>query len=157
MDTRPDSSRLIDTPIDIAIGGPHRRPFFAVVLPGAIVVVAILASLSGCSSLEKIPDGSQFQSSTFGLKFAPAAPDGAPFILGSHSLIVTTAQPPDGGANLNRFEGKAPGVTLKSTVATGPVGEQLEAAGGAEAIENLLRDRSSGSARGLPPTTELLP
>lgn len=110
----------------------------------ALVAALIAAGLSGCSA-RNLPEGSQLQSSTFGLKFAPQAPDGAPLILGSHSLIITTAQPPDAGPNLNRFEGRAPGVQLRSTVATGAVGEQLEAAGGAEAIESLLRDRTSNS------------
>lgn len=153
-----DRFRYIDEPLDIATRGPHRRPFFAVVVPAAIVVAAIVFGLSGCSSLQKIPEGSQFQSSTFGLKFAPAAPDGAPFVLGSHSLIVTTSQPPDAGPNLNRFEGAAPGVKLKSTVATGPVGEQLNAAGGAAAIEGLLKDRTSTDGETFTlPTTELIP
>lgn len=90
-----------------------------------------LMVVCGCQHLDKLPPGTQLQSSTFGLKFSPGAPDGAPFTLGSHSFIVTTANPPDVGANLNRFEGTAPfGVKVKSTVASGPVGAELEKAAG---------------------------
>ncbi len=100
-------------------------------------MVALLSSfwvallLSGCSGLKNLPDGVQLQSSTFGVKVSPSAPDGTPFVIGSHTTIITTPQPPDAGPNLNRFEGGAgvAGATVKSTVASGAVGDQLEKAG----------------------------
>lgn len=103
----------------------------------------LLLCAVGCSSLDKLPAGSQLQSSTFGVRIAPQSADGTPFTLGSHSVIITTAQPETAGPNLNRFEGQAPGVNIRSTVASGPVGEQLKAAGGAPAIEKLMQGRTS--------------
>ena len=134
--------------------GNPRPPFFLVSFAGAALVVAlvcIVTALSGCSSIDKLPAGTQVQSSTFGLKVAPQAPDGTPLTLGSHSLIITTAQPNDAGPNLNRFEGRAPGIQLRSTVATGPVGEQLQKAGGPEALRELMQDRT-GRERPIPIT-----
>ena len=105
----------------------------------ASLIVLSCLFFSGCSSLDKIPDGTQLQSSTFGLRVAPNDPAGTPLTLGSHSTIVTTAQPPDAGPNLNRFQAEAPmGVNIRSTVATGAVGEQLREAGGPEALQHLL-------------------
>lgn len=91
----------------------------------------IIFHAAGCSSIDKLPDGVQLQSSTFGVKVSPSAPDGTPFVIGSHTTIITTPQPADAGPNLNRFEGGAgvTGATVKSTVASGPVGDQLEKAG----------------------------
>lgn len=103
-----------------------------------LLIPLLIVIAAGCSSLDKLPPGAQLQSSTFGLKFSPQSVDGTPLTLGSHTLIITTAQPADGGPNLNRFEGQAPGVHLKSTVATGPVGEQLQQAGGPEALRHML-------------------
>ncbi len=111
-----------------------------------------LSLLCGCSQLEKIPPGAQIQSSTFGLKLAPQSPDGAPLTIGSHTLIITTAQPADAGPNVNRVSSDAPGVHLRSTVATGPVGDQLQAAGGTEAINSLLRPGESSERSAAPPT-----
>lgn len=113
-----------------------------------LVIVAI-----GCKMGDLQP-GTQIQSSTFGMKYAPAAPDGTPFVIGSHTVILTTPQPADAGPNLNRFEGKAgiSGATVKSTVASGPVGDQLKAAGGAAAV--LHPPDAPGSAQsGAPPSS----
>ena len=81
-----------------------RVSLFLPLLSTAIVIAVFSA---GCNTLKSLPPGTQLQSSTFGLKFAPAAPDGTPLALGSHSTIITTAQPADAGVNLNRFEAKA--------------------------------------------------
>lgn len=90
----------------------------------------LACSNSGCNQLKNLPPGTQIQSSTFGLRFSPGAADGTPLSLGSHTSIATLPQPADAGPNLNRFEGLAPfGIRVKSTVATGPVGEELSAAG----------------------------
>lgn len=116
------------------------------------IKLLLVITLCGCSSLDKIPAGAQVQSSTFGIKLAPDAPDGAPLTIGSHTLIITTAQPEKGGPNLNRVASDAPGVHLRSTVATGPVGEQLKAAGGTDAINSLLRPGESPERSAAPPT-----
>jgi len=92
--------------------------------------VIVLVAALGCSGLAKIPPGTQLQSSTFGVKVSPQAPDGTPLVIGSHTTIITTPQPTDAGPNVNRFEGTAglTGAKVKSTVATGPVGDELESA-----------------------------
>lgn len=106
------------------------------------LLAALLIVLCGCTGTAKVaqslPPGSQLQSSTFGVQVSPSAVDGTTFNLGSHSTIFTTAQPKDAGVNLNRFEGKAPAVHVKSTVASGPIGEQIKAAGGPAALNQLL-------------------
>lgn len=119
----------------------NRNKSFESLIPISLMIVGfvlIIVLLAGCSALDKIPDGMQMQSSTFGLKFAPQALDGTPLVLGSHSTIITTAQPPDAGVNLNRFEAKAPYTHIKSTVASGNIGEQISAAGGPAALKHLL-------------------
>ena len=130
---------------------PDKPPYFLIVGLGTILTFLALSFLSGCSSIDKLPPGTQVQSSTFGLKVAPQAPDGTPLTLGSHSLIITTEQSENAGPNLNRFQGRAPGVEIRSTVATGPVGEQLREAGGPEALRQLLQDRTGSDSS---PVTE---
>lgn len=107
------------------------------------LILLCVGLITGCSAVEKLPAGTQLQSSTFGLKISPQALDGTPLAIGSHTVIITTALPPDAGPNLNRFEGTAPGASVRSTVASGPVGEQLQHAGGTQAIDALLQRRSS--------------
>lgn len=96
------------------------------------VLVLILA---GCNGL---PQGTQFQSSTFGIRLSPLSPDGTPFVLGSHTAIVNTPTPQDAGPNINRYEINAPGIRSKSTVGSGPVGEEIEKMGGPDALKILL-------------------
>lgn len=100
----------------------------------AFIALCVIA-IAGCR-IPALPAGTQIQSSTFGLKVSPQAPDGTPLVVGSHTTIITTPQPADAGPNLNRFEGRAGigGANVKSTVASGPVGEQLRIAGGAAAV-----------------------
>ena len=105
---------------------------------GLIVVAACGLTSAGCTAIDRLPAGAQLQSSTFGLRISPQSLDGTPFVLGSHTVVLTTSQPTDAGPNLNRFEAIAPGLRLKTTVATGPVGEQLKAAGGVPAIQALV-------------------
>lgn len=102
-------------------------------------IFAMFVTLTGCSTLKSIPPGTSIQSATYGLRFSPASVDGAPLVLGSHTFILTTPVPEGSGANLNRFTATAPGgITLKSTVATGSVGDELSKAGGPEALRFLL-------------------
>ncbi len=104
-----------------------------------LAVLVAFVMVSGCSAIEKLPEGAQLQTHTFGIKVSPQALDGTPLALGSHTTIITTAQPVEAGPNVNRSEIQAPmGIRVKSTVASGPVGEQLEAAGGVAAIESLV-------------------
>jgi len=104
--------------------------------------VFLIFVAAGCNSLGDMPPGTQYQSSTFGLRIAPQAVDSAPVVFGSHTTIITTPQPPDAGPNLNRFQGQAPFVDVKSTVASGPVGDELQKAGGPEALDRLLPSRT---------------
>lgn len=118
-------------------------------------VLLASACAAGCKAMNLEP-GTQLQSSTFGLKVSPAAPDGTPIVIGSHTTIITTPQPAAAGPNLNRFEGKAglSGATVKSTVASGPVGDQLNAAGGAAAVL-YPPDAPANTAAGAPPSPAL--
>lgn len=120
-----------------SLNGDRDAVSMLLVLLALCLLLGLLAS-SGCTAIEKLPPGAQLQSSTFGVKISPQSLDGNPLTLGSHTTIITTSQPPDAGANLNRFQGSAPGVDVRSTVATGPVGEQIEAAGGAESLQHLM-------------------
>ena len=110
------------------------------------VLVSICIGFCGCQSaaeaLKALPAGTQLQSSTTGLKFSPQAIDGVPFVFGSHTTIITTANPPDAGPNLNRFEAITPWIHLKSTVATGPIGDEIKKAGGPAALRYLIGDSS---------------
>ena len=122
----------------------------------ALCLVLLSFWCTGCTAIEKLPPGAQMQSSTFGIKVSPQALDGAPLTLGSHTTIITTSQPADAGANLNRFAGAAPGVEVRSTVATGPVGEQIDAAGGPEALRQLMSTAADdGASAGADLATEL--
>lgn len=114
------------------------------------------AVAAGCKAMSLEP-GTQLQSSTFGLKVSPAAPDGTPIVIGSHTTIITTPQPATAGPNLNRFEGKAGirGATVKSTVASGPVGDQLKAAGGAAAVLHPPDAPAATFPAGAPPSPAL--
>lgn len=100
-----------------------------------VVAVVFAVVLSGCSGL---PEGTQFQSSTFGMRVSPFSPDATPFVLGSHTAIINTPAPPDSGPALNRNDVAAPGIRLKSTVGSGPVGEEIDKAGGPEALQFLM-------------------
>lgn len=103
-----------------------------------LVAVLFILACTSCSTLESLPDGVSVQSSTLGLRFSPSSPDGTPLMLGHHSFIVNTPTPADSGPSLNRFEGSSIGTEWKSTVASGPVGKELEAAGGPEALGHLV-------------------
>ncbi len=121
----------------------------------ALLLLLFAVAVIGCKAMALEP-GTQLQSSTFGLKVSPAAPDGTPIVIGSHTTIITTPQPAAAGPNLNRFEGKAgiSGATVKSTVASGPVGDQLKAAGGAAAVL-YPPDAPASTQAGAPPSPAL--
>ena len=133
-----------------AARGEVRAAFYLVTALCGLWLAVCLAAvcLSGCSSvLKDLPPGSNVQVSTTGVRLSPQAIDG-PLILGQSTYILQTPTPTDSGPGLNRSEVKAgfSGVTIKSTVATGPVGEQIDAAGGADALRVLL----PGSGGGVP-------
>lgn len=128
-----------------------------------VAFLTLLCLLSGCKLPEMQP-GTQVQSSTFGLKISPNSLDGTPLAVGSHTTIYTTPQPANAGPLLNRFEGTAgfSGAHVKSTVGSGPVGEQIRDMGGPEAISQLLHSGSSPLPSQRPalvptPPTPLLP
>lgn len=117
------------------------------------LIVIAASVLSGCSSvLKDLPPGSNVQVSTTGFRVSPQAIDG-PFIVGQSTYQLQTPTPEGSGPALNRTAVKATltGVDIKSTVATGPVGEQIQAAGGAESLEVLLGDPDS------PPPSSAVP
>ena len=133
-----------------------KRMFELSRLPAGAMVIRLSVLLlcfqfTGCQSaaeaLKALPPGTQLQSSTTGLKFSPQAVDGVPLTFGSHTSIITTANPADAGPNINRFEASAPWIHLKSTVATGPVGDELQKAGGPEALRFMLGGDSQTPAR----------
>lgn len=96
-----------------------------------------LLLLAGCTSLDSVPAGAQLSSSTTGLRVAPGDPTGAPVTLGSHTTAITTAVPEGSAPNLSRHEWSLPFSRGKTTIATGEVGEQIERAGGPEALRAL--------------------
>lgn len=117
----------------------------------ALAVAVLCLSTIGCASIadvaKSLPPGFQHQSTTFGVKISPRSTD--PFVVGSQTSILTTAQP-DNAPNLNRFEGSAPWVSVKSTVATGAVGGEIEKAGGPAALRIMIGDHSTAPTTGLP-------
>lgn len=132
-----------------------------------ILAAFCVLSLVGCSStrklVESLPDGAAIQYSLTGIQFTPESL--SPLNLGTTTLSITLPQP-DGSPGLNRYNLRASlaGVESTSTVATGPIGDQIEAAGGPEALEALLRSRvaapslpgtngPAGSLDFLPPIT----
>lgn len=99
-------------------------------------LAAVLLILSGCSAIEKMPPGSQVHSSSFGLKISPSDPTGTPFVLGSHNFMLNV--PNEDIPSLNRFEGSAPFSRWKATTASGSVGDELQKAGGPDALRQLV-------------------
>jgi hypothetical protein len=81
----------------------------------------------------------QMQISTTGFRVAPQYLD-APLILGQSTVSVQTPTPEGSGPGLNRNQVKAGfgGIEITSTVASGPVGAEIEKAGGAQALGILL-------------------
>ncbi len=117
------------------------------------LTLTIVGYKSAAEAIKALPPGTQHQSSTTGLRFSPGALDGTPLTFGSHVSIITTAVPADAGPNINRFEAIAPWIHLKSTVATGAVGDELNKAGGPAALRYLLgSDKPNTAVDGLPPT-----
>lgn len=103
-----------------------------------LVLGALLLSVSGCNAVEKLPEGAQFSTSTFGLRISPQPLDGNPIVFGHHSTILNTPTPPGAGPNINRHEIAGPFTHQKSTTAQGPVGSELEKAGGPKALGHLV-------------------
>lgn len=106
-------------------------------------LAAVAFALAGCSSvLKDLPPGSNVQVSTTGVRLSPQAIDG-PVILGQSTYSLQTPTPSDSGPGLNRNQVRAglSGIEITSTVATGPVGEQLQQAGGPEALRELLQSQ----------------
>ena len=115
-------------------------------------LVALMVLSIGCKTAA-IPPGTQLQASSIGIDIAPQGVGGPHVTFGSKAVTVVTAQP-DNAPNLNRLAVKAPGIDLRSTVATGDVGEQLQKAGGPESIKALLHS-PDGSA--VPPNKTAQP
>ena len=94
-----------------------------VLLIGAFVV----AMLAGC----QLPEGTNMENSTVGFDFAPLGkgPNSPRLLLGSSTQHFSTPPPPDAGPVLNRSQVRAPFIDQTSTIAAGPVGEQLGQAG----------------------------
>tara|TARA_R110002072_G_scaffold238769_3_gene396403 strand:- start:21181 stop:21603 length:423 start_codon:yes stop_codon:yes gene_type:complete len=114
------------------------QPAFA-----SLGMIAVVIALAGCSSvLKDLPPGSNVQVSTTGVRLSPQAIDG-PLILGQSTYSLQTPTPDDAGPGLNRNQVRAglTGIEITSTVATGPVGEQLQQAGGPEALKQLLQSQ----------------
>ncbi len=109
------------------------------------LIVFAATVLSGCKSFE-LPPGAQAQASSVGIDVAPQGPVGPHVTFGSKAITITTAQP-ENAPNLNRLSVEAPGIQVRSTVATGPVGEEIQKAGGLGAIERFSGDTSSTAPR----------
>lgn len=106
----------------------------------AQVLFGLALLLIGCrGSGPLLPPGTQAQASSVGIEIAPQGPIGPHITFGSKAVTIVTAQP-DNAPNLNRLAVEAPGIKLKSTVATGAVGEQIRTAGGLPAIQEFSAD-----------------
>ncbi len=132
------------------------RPTPQITLPRCVAAYCIaqllfglgLALIGGCKGIE-LPAGAQAQASSVGIELAPQGPIGPHLTFGSKAVTITTAQP-DNAPNLNRLAVEAPGINLRSTVATGPVGEQVKQAGGLSAIEAFSQENSPAQPRADP-------
>lgn len=107
-----------------------------------------LAFIGGCKGVE-LPAGAQAQASSVGIEIAPQGPIGPHVTFGSKAITITTAQP-DNAPNINRLRVVAPGIDVRSTVATGDVGTQVRAAGGLPAIEAFSQENYTPQPRADP-------
>lgn len=127
-------------------------------IPRAITPALLFLSAlvpGGCSSLQDLPPGTQLSSASWGLKISPADPTGTPVVVGSHNFLLNVPEP--GEPALNRFEGSAPFARWKATTASGPIGEQMKAAGGPEALGHLVAPIGPSNVPSLSETVGALP
>lgn len=121
---------------------------------GTLMILLMLLSMWGCSStrklVEALPPGTSFQSSQTGIQFSPESMSPLNF---GNSFIALQLPPPDNGVAINRSNIRASlaGVENTSTVTVGPVGDEIQKAGGADALEALLRSQIR-SQPATPPT-----
>lgn len=121
---------------------PRLLPLVSVM---GFAIAAIAAT--GCSTILKdLPAGSNVQVSTTGFRFNPRSPD-APLLLGQSTFLLQT-EPTDDRPMLNRTKVIAPGIDITSTAASGDVGDELQKAGGPEALRELLQNQSTQPSRG---------
>lgn len=116
--------------------GPRlkRRPnFFLVVLTATAFASAILFGCTGCTKntrefVKSLPPGTGMQYSVSGVQVSPESL--SPVNFGTTTLAIQLPHP-DGKPVLNRYnlEAGLGGVKSTSTVASGPVGEELEKIG----------------------------
>lgn len=143
-----DRSPITDPRREIAAAGhdyvhdqdPPGRLLAATIAVLIWIFVGILAVFvaSGCSSVPKIPDGTDVQVSLIGIDIAPLGqlPQYPSVTFGSKTVIARTA-PRDANGNtaagINRMQARVPGIDVTSTVATSPgeLGDQLAKSEGA--------------------------
>lgn len=117
---------------------------------GVAGAVMAVSTLTGCGStrklVESLPPGTSFQSSQTGVQFSPEL--ASPINFGN-SFVALQLPPPDGGVAINRSNIRASlaGVENTGTVTIGPVGEEIQKAGGPAALEALLTPRVGPQAR----------
>ena len=110
-----------------------------------IIAVLVLATAAGCKStaemLSSVEPGTAVQVQAVGVQFAPGNPM-APFVLG-HSHIAIQKAPTGDDLLINRIDTRAGlgGVRNTGTQASGPWGEQIQAAGGQATLDSLLQSR----------------
>lgn len=137
--------------------GPRlkRRPsFILVVLAATAFASAILFGCTGCTKntrefVKSLPPGTGMQYSVSGVQVSPESL--SPINFGTTTLAIQLPHP-DGKPVLNRYnlEAGLNGVKSTSTVASGPVGEELEKIG-PDGLKAIL-DSPTRSAPLLPAT-----
>lgn len=114
-----------------------------------LAAMCVVLLLIGCNStrklVEALPPGTSFQSSQTGVQFSPESLSPINF---GNSFIALQLPPPENGVAINRSNIRASlaGVENTSTVTVGPVGEEIQKAGGAAALEALLQSRIGSRA-----------
>lgn len=109
------------------------------------VLAFVLTLLVGCSStrklVEALPPGTAFQSSQTGIQFSPESL--SPINVGTSFIALQLPPDENTGVAINRANVRASlaGVENTSTVTIGPVGDQIAAAGGPDALNSLLQSR----------------
>jgi hypothetical protein len=117
----------------------------------AAIMWGVMCVAVGCSStrklVEALPPGTSFQASQTGVQFSPESL--SPLNFGTSFIALQLPVPADSGVAINRSNVRATwaGVENTGTVATGPVGDQIQAAGGPAALDTLLQSRISSTPR----------
>ncbi|NOX56526.1 MAG: hypothetical protein GXP27_19200 [Planctomycetes bacterium] len=117
------------------------------IVPVLTVFFCAVLAAAGCT----IPPGANVQTSGVGLRAEPlgSAPQAPKLAIGSFSSSYSLPAPVDAGPTLNRVGVQVRGLSIDhtATIAQGPIGEQIQAAGPhlTEALQALHGDRAGAA------------